>query len=151
MSSYELPILHGSSQYSIRRGRRYPAERSNIGVHDIFVRLQELLNFLPPHSCFVQPPIAHCITRAERLHERCFDSREHELNKRCGLAGMIADIDGIVVFLLAVMDNGFYRPPCKRRGPLGEQERMPQAANTTVSVTKGMDQLKFIVEHAAPN
>ena len=42
-----------------------------------------------------------------------FDGGEHELDERGGLACVVAGIDGIVVFLLMVVDDGLDRQPCK--------------------------------------
>lgn len=85
------------------------------------MRLQELLNLLPAQSFLVRLSGAHCITRVDGVDERCFDGGEHELDERGGLACIVAGIDGIVVFLLTVVDDGFHRQPCKYAIPLGEQ------------------------------
>ena len=113
------------------------------------MRLQELLNLLPAQSFLVHFSGAHCITRMDGVDERCFDGGEHELDERGGLACIVAGIDGIVVFLLMVVDDGLDRQPCKHGIPLGEQQRMPEPPNTAIAVCKGMDQLQLIVEHAA--
>ena len=77
------------------------------------MRLQELLNFLPAQGFLVHLSIAHYITRMDGVDERCFDSGEHELDKRGGLACIVAGIDSSVVFLLMVVDDGLDRQPCK--------------------------------------
>ena len=128
---------------------RNPAQFPHIGVHDIRMRLQELLNFLPAQGFLVHLSIAHCITRMDGIHERCFDGGEHEFDEHGGLACIVAGIDGIVVFLLMVVDDGLDWQPCKHRIPFGEQQCMPEPSNAAIAVCKGMDQLQLIVEHAA--
>lgn len=113
------------------------------------MRLQELLNLLPTQSFLVHLSVAHCITRVDGVDERCFDDGEHKLDERGGLACIVAGIDGIVVFLLMVVDDGFNRQPCKHRIPFGEQQCMPEPSNTAIAVCKGVDQLQLVVEHAA--
>ena len=113
------------------------------------MRLQELLNLLPAQGFLVRLSSTHCITRMDGIHERCFDDGEHELNERGGLACIVAGIDGIVVFLLMVVNDGLDRQPCKHRIPFGEQQCMPEPPNTAIAVCKGMDQLQLIMEHAA--
>ena len=83
------------------------------------------------------------------VDERCFDGGEHKFDEHGGLACIVAGIDGSVVFLLMVVDDGLDRQPCKHRIPFREQQCMPKAANATIAVCKGMDQFQFIVEHAA--
>ena len=113
------------------------------------MRLQELLNLLPAQSFLVHLSIAHCITRMDGVDERCFDGREHELDERGGLVCIVAGIDGIVVFLLMVVDDGLDRQPCKYRIPFREQQRVPEPSNAAIAISKGMDQLQFIMKHAA--
>ena len=83
--------------------------------------LQELLDLLPAQGFLVHLPIARCITRMDGVDERGFDDGEHKLDERGELACIVADIDGIVVFLLMVVDDGLDRQPCKYAIPLGEQ------------------------------
>ena len=113
------------------------------------MRLQELLNLLPTQSFLVHLSVAHCITRVDGVDERCFDDGEHKLDERGGLACIVAGIDGIVVFLLMVVDDGLDWQPCKYRIPFREQQRVPEPSNAAIAVCKGMDQLQLIVEHAA--
>ena len=101
------------------------------------MRLQELLNLLPTQSFLVHLSGAHCITRMDGVDERCFDGGEHELDERGGLACIVAGIDGIVVFLLMVVDDGLDWQPCKHGIPLGEQQRMPEPSNAAVPSAKG--------------
>ena len=104
-------ILYESSKNAIRRRCRNPTQLPHIGVHDILMRLQELLNLLPAQSFLVHFSGAHCITRMDGVDERCFDDGEHKLDERGGLACIVAGIDGIVVFLLMVVDDGLDRQP----------------------------------------
>lgn len=53
------------------------------------------------------------------------DGREHELNKDRGFSGKVRAVDGVVVFLLPVVDDGFHREPGEQRIPLHEQARVP--------------------------
>ena len=46
------------------------------------------------------------------------------------------------------MDHGLHRQPGKGRIPLGEQQRVPQTSDTTITVSEGMDQFQLVVEHA---
>ena len=128
---------------------RNPAQLPHIGVHDTLMRLQELLNLLPAQGFLVHLPIAHCITRMDGVDERCFDDGEHKLDERGGLACIVAGIDGIVVFLLMVVDDGLDWQPCKHGIPLGEQQRVPEPSNAAIAVCEGVDQLQLVVEHAA--
>ena len=90
---------------------RNPAQFPHIGVHDILMRLQELLNLLPAQGFLVHLPIAYCITRMDGVDERCFNGREHEFDKRGGFARIVAGIDSIVVLLLMIVDDGFNQQP----------------------------------------
>ena len=47
------------------------------------------------------------------------------------------------------MNDGLHREPGKGRIPFGKQQRMPQAAHTSISIREGVDQFKLIVEHTA--
>lgn len=113
------------------------------------MRLQELLNLLPAQSFLIHLSGAHCITRMDGVDERGFDDGEHKLDERGGLACIVAGIDGIVVFLLVVVNDGLDLQPCKHRIPFGEQQCMLEPPNTAIAVCIGMDQLQLIVEHAA--
>ena len=62
---------------------------------------------------------------------------------------IIGDVDDVIILLLAVIDNSFYREPGKDRIPLRQQQRIPQASHTSVSIDEGMDYLQLVVEHAA--
>ena len=47
-----------------------------------------------------------------------FDCREHKFDKSGGLGLVVGAIDGLIVFILPVMDNRFHREPRKHRLPL---------------------------------
>lgn len=110
-TSVQLLIFRQFCQNSICRRCRHPAQLPHIGIHDILMRLQELLNLLPAQSFLVHLSGAHCITRMDGVNERCFDDGEHKFDERGGLACIVAGIDGIVVFLLMVVDDGLDRQP----------------------------------------
>lgn len=148
MTLNKLAFCGQPGKNAICRRCRYPTQCSDICIHDIRMSFKELLDLLPPHRCLIHFPIAHFITRVNRIHERCFDSWQHKLDKYRGLSSIIGSIDGRIILLLAVMDDGFHRQLGKGRIPLGEQQRMPQAANATVSIGKGVDQFQLIMEHA---
>ena len=48
-----------------------------------------------------------------------------------------------------VVDNRFYRQPCKNRVPPGQQEGMPKAADPPIAIGEGVNQLQFIMKYAA--
>ena len=48
-----------------------------------------------------------------------------------------------------VVDDGLDRQPCKYRIPFREQQRVPEPSNAAIAISKGMDQLQFIMKHAA--
>ena len=45
------------------------------------------------------------------------------------------------------MDDGLNREPGKSWTPFGKQQRMPQAAHTSISIGEGVNQFKLIVEY----
>ena len=94
---------------------------------------------LRPHWCLIHRFITHYITQTDCFNERCFDGRGHKLNKHRGLSSVIRGIDGCIILLLAIMDDGLYREPSKGRVPFGEQQLMPQATNAAISIGKGVD------------
>ena len=49
------------------------------------------------------------------------------------------------------MDDGLHVEPGKGWIPLRQQQRMPQAAHTPISISERVKQFQFIVEHTATN
>ena len=57
----------------------------------------------------------------------------------------------IIILLLAVTDDRFYRKPSKYGIPLRKQQCVPQTANAAIPISKGVNKFKLIVEHTATN
>ena len=64
--------------------------------------------------------------RNDGIGQRFFNDSQHELDEWCGFPLGIGKVDHLIVFLLVVMDNGFYRKPGKQRVPLRQQKGMPE-------------------------
>ena len=68
------------------------------------------------------------IFRAASLHsfqQRLFDGREHKFDKDGGFRFVVGTIDGLIVFVLPVVDHGLHREPGEHRLPLSQEQSMP--------------------------
>ena len=65
----EFPFHYEMHKDSIRRRRRDPAQLPHIGIHDIVVGFQVLLNLVPTERGLIQFSIAHFITRIDGINE----------------------------------------------------------------------------------
>lgn len=81
------------------------ADIPHIGVHDIIMSFEILLNLVPAEGNFVNLSITHCITRINNFCERCLDVQEHKLNEYRGLSRVAGGIDSSVVLLFPVVDD----------------------------------------------
>ena len=72
-------------------------------------------------------------------------TRQHKLDKFCRFSVAAGFVDGLVVFLLMVVDDGLHRQPGKGWVPLREQQRVPQQSHVAVAVREQMNEFKLIV------
>ena len=61
---------------------------------------------------------------------------------------MVALGYNIVIFLLMLLYNRLYRNPCEYRFPLHQKQRLPHPPHTSITISKRMNEFKFIVKHA---
>ena len=80
------------------------------------------------------------------FHECSLNSGEHEFNKYSRLPRIVRGIDGVIILILAVVNNRFYWKENKNRIPLRKQKSLPQSPDATITIRKGMKLFKFVVE-----
>ena len=150
---YKFSFKHQTSKNSIRRCCRNPTQFPHIGVHDIIVVFQVLLNLVPAECDFIQLSIALIsllVLMASMSDALIAESINSSINTVDSPA-LLEGVDGRIIFLLAVMDDGFHGEPGKGRIRLGEQQRMPQAAHTPISIGKGVDYFQLVPKYVTAN
>ena len=60
-------------EYSVCCCSRHPTQLPYIGIHDMVVGLEILLNLVPTEGSLIHLAIAHFIAHTDGFYERCFD------------------------------------------------------------------------------
>ena len=81
---------------------------------------------------------ARSITQTDGINERCFDHRTQTLDKHRELSGIIGSIDGRVILLLVVVDDGFLRQPDKGRIPFSKKKYRLNSSNDSIIIISGI-------------
>ena len=76
---------------------------------------------------------------------------EHKINKRARIVVCRARVDGFVVFQLVVVDERFDGQILKDGIEFRQNQRLPQATHSAVSVGERVDKFKLVVEDASAN
>ena len=74
---------------------------------------------------------------------------QHQFHESCTICLCVCCTKSIVVFLLSGLDQFFNGQPEKEFLPLRKQESVPHPAHTTVSIRKGVDEFKLVMEDCA--
>ena len=82
--------------------------------------------------------IARSITQTNGINERCLGCQKHKHNKHCRISGDIGNIDGRVIFLLVVVDDGFLRQPDKGRIPFSKKKYRLNSSNDSIIIISGI-------------
>ena len=119
-------------------------KKEYICIGNCYVLFQETLDLIP--TLLLGAHILR-VTSLHSLKQRFFNGREHEFNNGGRLRLIVGTVDGLIVFVLPVVADGFHGEPGKHRLPLGQQQGIPQQTDTPIAIGKGMDELQFIGKH----
>ena len=83
---------------------------------------------------------------------QCFQNPfKHEIDKNAGIGFGRAVIYGLIIVTLVIMNDGLHREMQKYRIQFAKDKRLPESPYSAISIGKGMDEFKLVMEYATAN